>query len=246
MTWQTIQGGKKKQKKNRALPTVYDKFQPRWLSGDHRGEERQQDERIHLSWSSAVCCVWKNKIINPSTKSTSSFLRSVPAKKNPVPPRSATCQICATDCWSRSYRVRLLRRRFSLEKSGYQAPPRKQKAQERERERGWRSVDAQRGSRSEKWDLHKKNYKMPTNASLWVAGVQDDASYLLLTVKDDFHRFLFIFFASGCTFKKKKKKIVTHVFLHLISIFHPSMSQNECNVMIQVAAFWKYLTHFIF
>lgn len=165
------------------------------------------------------------------------FPKKRPCKKNPVPPRSATCQICATDCWSRSYRVRLLRRRFSLEKSGYQAPPRKQKAQERERERGWRSVDAQRGSRSEKWDLHKKNYKMPTNASLWVAGVQDDASYLLLTVKDDFHRFLFIFFASGCTFKKKKKKIVTHVFLHLISIFHPSMSQNECNVMIQVAAF---------
>lgn len=107
---------------------------------------------------------------------------------------------------------------------------------EREGERGWRSVDAQRGSRSEKWDLHKKNYKMPTNASLWVAGVQDDASYLLLTVKDDFHRFIFYFFASGCTFKKKKKD-VTHVFLHLISIFHPSMSQNECNVMIQVAAF---------
>ncbi len=31
-------------------------------------------------------------------------------------------------CWSQSYLVRLLRRQFSSEKSGYQAPPRKQKA----------------------------------------------------------------------------------------------------------------------
>lgn len=35
---------------------------------------------------------------------------------------------CATDCWTRSYLVRLLRRQFSEEKSGCQAPPRKQKA----------------------------------------------------------------------------------------------------------------------
>lgn len=245
MTWQTIQGGGKKKKKEQSAS-----YRVRQISAEvtfrrspWRGATAGWTNSSFLELCRVLCL--KKQNYQPVHKIHLFFPKKRPCKKNPVPPRSATCQICATDCWSRSYRVRLLRRRFSLEKSGYQAPPRKQKAQERERERGWRSVDAQRGSRSEKWDLHKKNYKMPTNASLWVAGVQDDASYLLLTVKDDFHRFIFYFFASGCTFKKKKKD-VTHVFLHLISIFHPSMSQNECNVMIQVAAFWKYLTHFIF
>lgn len=144
-------GGEKKPKKNRALPTVYDKFQPRWLSGDHRGEERQQDERIHLSWSSAVCCVWKNKMINPSTKSTSSFLRSVPAKKTrslpdplrarSVPPTAGPgpiASVCSAggSVWrSRGIRLHLGNKRHK-------------------REREWEGVEeCRRSAREQEWEV---------------------------------------------------------------------------------------------
>lgn len=104
---------------------MHNKFQPRWLSGDNRGQKRQQDERIHLSWSSAVCSRFV-KWLNRTKRSTKPpFFLSAAFM---VPPRSAASQICATDCRSQSYLVRLLRRQFSLEKSGCQAPPRKQKA----------------------------------------------------------------------------------------------------------------------
>lgn len=128
--------------RNTALPTVHNKFQPRWLSGDNRGKKRQQDERIHLSWSSTVCSRFVKRL-NRTKRSTKPLFFLAAACM--VPPRSTASQICATDCWSQSYLVRLLRRQFSSEKSGYQAPPRKQKAK-------GGSVAFQQGRRNEKWD----------------------------------------------------------------------------------------------
>lgn len=51
------------------LPTVHNKFQPRWLSGDHRDQKRHQDERIHLSWGSVECKRIPIKLLNPTKRS---------------------------------------------------------------------------------------------------------------------------------------------------------------------------------
>lgn len=82
---------------NPAVPTVHNKFQPRWLSDDNRGKKRQQDERIHLSRSSAVCCKkkWFNRS-KRSTKSSSSFLCNRLYGPSPI---CCVPDLCH-DCWS--------------------------------------------------------------------------------------------------------------------------------------------------
>ena len=139
MTWQTTRGGGRKTHKKSAS------YRARQISAEvtfrrspWRGatagwpnssflelcrvcekQNYQTVHKIHLFFP-------KKRPLKKTTKNTHSGSSPDLLRARSVPP---AC------CWSRSCLVRLLRRRFSLEKSGYQAPPRKQKAPERERER---------------------------------------------------------------------------------------------------------------
>lgn len=99
---------------------------------------------------------WENSSLNPTEPSHCSAKWLNRTKPSTKPSLLRRCSrllwslpelLRATDCCSRSYPVRLLRRQFTLEKSGCQAPPRKQKAKG--------SVGVQQGSTDEKQDRRK-------------------------------------------------------------------------------------------